>query len=101
MGASKSILSYNDAREVFERAAGNPNGVRLTFKPGSKARDYFMFRLWEFRKLDRDQNRILYPDPAHTMHGKSFFDTFIIRKIDPDAIEVTRVNLDGVQVEDI
>jgi hypothetical protein len=100
MGASKSILSYNDAKEVFERAAANPTGVRLTFEDGPKARDFFMFRLWEFRKLDRDQNRILYPDPVHSMHGKSFFDTFSVKKIGHDRIEVVKINLDRIKVVD-
>ena len=101
MTGSKSILSYNDCKEVFERAAQNPSGVRLVFKQGTKARDFFMFRLWEFRKLDREQNRVLYPNPAHTMHGKSFFDTFSVKKSNEDAIEVVRINLDDIEVLDI
>jgi hypothetical protein len=101
VGASKSILSYNDAKEVFERAAASPHGVRLTFEQGPKARDFFMYRLWEFRKLDRNQNRILYPDPAHSMHGASFFDTFSVKKVGMDTIEVVRINLDGINIIDI
>jgi len=101
MGASDSILSYNDAKEVFERAASSPHGVRLRFDQGPKARDFFMFRLWEFRRKDRDQNRILYPDPAHSMHGRSFFDLFSVKKLGLDTIEVVKINLDGIQIEDI
>jgi hypothetical protein len=101
MGASKSILSYNDCKEVFERAAANPSGVRLEFEQGIKARDFFMFRLWEFRKLDRAQNRVLYPDPVHSMHGRSFFDTFSVKKVGRDKIEVLRINLDNIKVTDL
>lgn len=101
MGASKSILSYTDCKEVFERAAGNPKGLRMRFKQGEKARDFFAFRLWEFRKLDRNQNRVLYPDPTNTMHGKSFFDLFSVKKVGEDTIEILKINLDDCEIEDI
>ena len=101
MGASKSILSYNDAKEVFERAAASSNGVRLEFDGGFRARDNFMYRLWNFRKLDREQNRVLYPDPGHTMHGRSLFDTFSVRKIGPNAIEIQKIDIGNIKIVDL
>jgi hypothetical protein len=100
--ASKSILSYDDAREVFERVAQSPNkGIRLTCPGGQKARDLFMFRLWDYRKLDREQNRILYPDPAHTMHGRSYWDKFVVRKVSDNQIEIEQVNIDDIEIVDL
>lgn len=101
MASSKSIMSYSDAKEVFERAAQNASGVRLVFEQGPKARDFFIFRLWAFRNLDREQNRVLYPDPTHSMHGRSFFDLFSVKKKGKDTIEIVKVNLDQIKITDL
>lgn len=78
-GNSKSLLAYSDVKEVFDRAIASEKGVNLYFGT-AKERDRFMFRSLYFRVLDRRNNAILYPEPAHTMHGASIYDTISLLK---------------------
>jgi|SRR5215472_19267646 len=78
-GNSKSLLAYSDVKEVFDRAIASEKGVNLYFGT-TKERDRFMFRALHFRTLDRRNNSILYPEPAHTMHGSSIYDTVSLLK---------------------
>lgn len=78
-GNSKSLLAYADVKEVFDRAIKSEKGVAMYFDT-AKERDRFMFRALYFRTLDRKYNKIIYPDPAHTMHGSSIYDTFSLLK---------------------
>lgn len=78
-GNSKSLLSYPDIKEAFDRVIQGGKGVRLTFDD-YKARDRWIFRAMSFRVLDRENNKTLYPDPAMTMHGRSVYDPLTVRK---------------------
>jgi hypothetical protein len=82
MANSKSLLAYPDVQEVFDRAIASEKGVVLRF--GSvKERDRFMYRCFTFRTLDRKNNIVLYPE-AHTMHGRSIYDTIALFKREKD-----------------
>jgi hypothetical protein len=74
MPISQSILSYPDVKEVFERALASQRGVRVALKDLKTAK-YFSRRCNQFRSLDRKENLKLYIEPAHSLHGRSIFDT--------------------------
>jgi hypothetical protein len=77
MPISQSILSYPDVKEVFERALASQRGVRIPLKD-SKTAQYFSRRCNQFRSLDRKENLKIYTEPAHSLHGRSIFDTLQI-----------------------
>lgn len=77
-GLSKSILAFNDCKAAFERALDSPKGTRFTFADPVSAKA-FQRRCYQFRKLDRAENSKIYTEPAHTLHGRSVFDTIMIR----------------------
>lgn len=84
-GNSPSLLSYTDVQAAFDKAIASEKGVILRFDT-AQARNRFMFRAFTFRGLDRKNNKVLYPEPAHTMHGRSIYDTLSLAKRDLEGV---------------
>ena len=93
------MLSFPDCKQVFDKAVLSANGVRLRFEDEG-ARDRFLFRCMTFRTLDRDNNRVLYPDPAATMHGRSVYDQITIRK-EGTNLKFVKIKSDRYEVEEL
>lgn len=58
----------------------------------------FALRCHEFRRLDREQNKVLYPDPGATMHGRSAFDVISVREKFP-VLEFGKIKSDHFVIE--
>lgn len=104
MPLSASILAYQDCQKAFERAIDTEKGVKMTFRTVKAAR-MFAFRCNQFRKLDRLENKKIYPEEAHTLHGRSVFDTIRVRVEPTDSerglVYFEKVTLEAVETEDI
>lgn len=86
---SGSILSYPDIRQVMDRALDSEKGVRLSFDNDTAAR-LFTLRCNTFRGLDRKENKKIYLEPTHTMHGRSVYDTLMVSR-KGSVVEITPI----------
>jgi hypothetical protein len=77
MSWNKSPLSFDDVRDTFDRALATDNGIRIKCANRAEAivtRSRFNY----FRKMDRAQNREIYPE-GHHMRGVSIYDKLTLR----------------------
>lgn len=93
MGMSKSILAFNDVKEVMERVLNEGKGFKLTFK-SDKAAIRWVHRANMFRRLDREENIKRHPETDHPLHGKSEFDTLWLSRQD-NAVRVMEIKLEA------
>lgn len=87
MGNSRSLMSYNDVKEILDKALATPKGVELEFptRPGAIR---WLSRANTFRTLDRKNNEKLYPE-GHQMYGCSPYDTLhMLRKENKISIRI-------------
>ena len=76
MPASTSRLSYRDCYELFDKALADSEGIRIKAKDGNYA-NWLKSRLHYARKLDREDNRLVYEE-GDPLHGRSMYDPIII-----------------------
>lgn len=93
MSYNTSITSYVDIRGALDRALESVKGVRLKF-PDERAAFTFKGRVHSFRYLDRKENKKIYADPDHPMHGRSVYDPLMVKTEDP--VTVCVIKLEGV-----
>ncbi len=77
MPNSASLLAYPDCKKALENALVSERGIMLTWKTKAEA-TRFVGRCNAYRRLDRKENQKIYPEPAHTLHGRSVFDVLLI-----------------------
>jgi hypothetical protein len=82
----------------MDRALDSVKGVRLSFDDERSAR-LFALRCNVFRSLDRKENKKIYVDETHTMHGRSVYDTLMVSR-KGNTIEITPIR-DLANIEDI
>jgi hypothetical protein len=99
MSLSNSRLSYVDCFDLLNRALDEPRGIRVEV-PSLDAAIYLRMRIHHARQIDRNENRSIYPDPGHYLHGRSIYDIFVIRVesgppawlyLDKQKVEIGRV----------
>jgi|SRR5215831_4740339 len=97
MTTSKSRRSYVQIKEILDEVLIRPVGtvVELDLKHKS-TRDDFVFQVWGFIRVDRQDNCHLFPDPTHPMNNASEYDRIKMRKIGE-----TKVSLEMRRVEAI
>lgn len=101
MSISKSLGSYQDCRDLFEKAEEDLKGCRIYIGDQGQA-NHFVMRLHQARELIRKENKQLY-DPGHPMHGTSIYDKFkCSKKADRDGawwvyVEKIELNLGAVE----
>ena len=98
-GNSKSLLAYEDVKEALDRAIASNKGIRLRFS-SPQARDRFMFRSYSFRQLDRANNKVIYPEPAHSMHGRSLYETLSLVKGKENDILIVQIAI-NFEIEEL
>ena len=79
MSLPTHIGSYDDCRDIFERATLDPKGARAKAGDHSAAIS-LRTRLHYYRTLDRQANAGIY-DPGHPMHGRSLYDSLLVELI--------------------
>ena len=96
MSLSNSRLSYSDCFELLDRAIEEPRGIRLEVVDSNKA-GYLRMRIHQARQIDRVENKKIYPDAEHYLHGRSVYDILVCRiEEGPDSVWVW---LDKLKVE--
>jgi hypothetical protein len=78
MSTSESRLSYPDAQAFLDAVLADDVGARRPF-PNRGAAFQFRTRCHTLRKICRIDNRKVYPDPQHPLHGRSEYDAIKIR----------------------
>lgn len=77
MPPNNSVLAYRDLQEVADRAISNGRGVRVSCSTLGEAH-VLRSRLYKMRELDRKENKKIYSDPDHALHGRSIYDPLIL-----------------------
>lgn len=73
MSTSTSLLAFTDCLAAYDRALADPLGTRVLMDDEGAA-IYFRMRCHQARKLVRQNNAKIYPDPEHPLHGRSVYD---------------------------
>ena len=104
MPLPKSMIAYEDCREVYERAAesaeaGGP-GVRVRLATWADA-NYFRMRMNNCRAINRRDNADIY-DPGDPLYKGSLWDALMvtIKRVDGEFyvyVEPHGIKLDGVE----
>lgn len=94
MAYASSITAYPDIRAALDQALASTKGVRLRFAD-KKAAMTFKGRVHSFRYQDRKENRKIYPDPDHPMHGRSAYDPLMVKTEEPCVVAI--IKLEGVE----
>ncbi len=95
MSHSRSLRSYDDAKEIFDKAVEH-GGVVVTCHNAGQAVN-LRARLNHFRQLDRDSMAQIYP-ADNPRHGASAYDPFVIRLVNKMLIVEPR-QTDGFKIE--
>lgn len=78
MSMSNSRLSYGDCFEIMDAALEEKRGKRIPFDDYGQVMN-FRLRMHHARAIDRADNKSIYDDPSHPMHGRSLYDRLIMR----------------------
>ena len=77
MGFSNSIFSYQDVRELLDRALLADRGVRIKLSKVGSAHNLRQ-RMSYYRRLDRAENRKIYKE-GDPLYDRSQYDVLIFR----------------------
>lgn len=105
MSVQKSLLSYSDCVDYFDTALRFTEGCRIPV-PNANFANNLRMRLNVCRKLDRENNQILYPE-GHPMHGRSQYDKTVCRIKEENGkvyvvlerIDISRLPVEGIGQE--
>jgi hypothetical protein len=70
-------MSFNDIRDMFDRALNSAKGIKVRQNTRSEAVS-LRARFNYYRKLNRQENAGTYPK-EHSLHNASVYDTLILR----------------------
>lgn len=77
MTISDAKFAYNDCYAILDRAVEAKGGARVHVVDENAA-IHLRMRLHQARKIDRRENRKVYPED-HPMHGSSAYDGLVVR----------------------
>lgn len=78
MSISTSRQSYLDCYAYYDQALEEDRGIRIRVTSYDYA-CHLRQRLHMARKIRRDDNREIYPDPDHHLHGSSPYDVVVVK----------------------
>jgi hypothetical protein len=78
MSFPTSTIAYTDCYEAFDRALDHPRGIKVPTRTSADA-ERLRMRMHQARKLAREANTKIYPDPEHPLHGRSPYDALVVR----------------------
>jgi hypothetical protein len=107
VGFSNSIFSYQDIRELFDRALMSERGLRVRLKTKGAANNLRQ-RMSYYRQLDRRENKKVYTE-NDPMHGRSQYDILILKLTEPDPgdtengayLDITKGSIENFQTEEL
>lgn len=78
MSISTSRGSYRDCYEYYDQALEQSRGIRIQVNSYDYA-CHLRQRLHMARKIRREDNKEIYPDPSEPMHGASPYDNVVVK----------------------
>lgn len=78
MSISTSRASYLDCYQYFDQALEEERGIRIRVQSYDYA-THLRQRLHMARKIKRQDNTEIYPDPDHPMHGACPYDILVVK----------------------
>ncbi len=78
MSISTSRGSYKDCYEYYEQSLEQDRGIRIRVQSYDYA-CHLRQRLHMARKIRRQDNEEIYPDPDHPLHGASPYDHVVVK----------------------
>jgi|SRR5215472_2194787 len=78
MGYPTSTIAYSDCYEAFDRALEHPKGAKVPCESRDAA-ERLRTRMHYARRLHRNDNAQIYPDPDHPLHGRSPYDSIVCK----------------------
>lgn len=96
MPMSENTATYQDVRDILDQAMESERGVRVPCDSENYA-THLVMRCNQFRKLDRRENKLTYPE-GHIMHGKSPYDVLSISRVD-SAVKIVKITPGRFTVE--
>jgi hypothetical protein len=78
MSLSNSRLAYEDCYKLLDQALDEDRGIRIEVNDLAAA-NYLRMRIHHARTIDRQENKVTYPDKDHPLHGRSPYDILIAR----------------------
>ncbi len=78
MSISTSRASYVDCYEYYDQALEQERGIRIQVQSYDYA-CHLRQRLHMARKIRRQDNEEIYPDPSHPMFGASPYDIIVVK----------------------
>ena len=97
-GFNRSVLAFDDIRDLLDRALAAPRGLRVPCGTRGKA-VHLRVRCNYFRKLDRKQSLLTY-ESDHPMYGRTPYDKLVFR-IPKDGENSTALYIEKRSVEDL
>ena len=106
MTNSPAEWSYADIAHRLDEALNTPKGLVLKFWD-REARNRYGYRIFGYRKIKREQNRLIYPDPTMAQHNSCAYDLLVVRmpkNPTPEGqwlLELRKIDNDGHTAEPI
>lgn len=102
MPISNSRLSYSDCFTLLDGALADPKGARVCIGEYGQA-IFFRMRVNQARAIDRKDNKEIYSEVDHPLHGRSIYDPILTRVLeDTDGqwwVYAIKTELDPSRVE--
>jgi hypothetical protein len=96
MSLSNSRLSYTDCFALLDRALDEDRGIRIEVAD-LPAANYLRMRIHHARTIDRQENKVTYPDKDHPLHGRSPYDILVAR-IEGNGVGVLYLDKQKVEI---
>lgn len=103
MSLSNSRLAYEDCYGAMDKAMASTRGIRISF-PARGLANHFRMRAHQARAIMRNENRKIYTDPDHPLHGRSDYDGLrltIEEEGDVAYLYIRKSNLMPGEIEDL
>lgn len=85
MAFSNSVFSYEDIRQLFDKALASERGLRIKLNKTGAAHNLRQ-RMSYYRQLDRRENKKIY-QPDNPLWGRSQYDVLILKITEADAAD--------------
>lgn len=98
MSLSSSLASFEDVRDLLDRALASERGIKTNARTNGEA-IHLRQRCYRFRVLDRQNNEKLY-EPGHPQHATSPYDGLKIQ-VEGPTIRIEKFSTEHLEVEEL
>lgn len=98
MGLSKAVGSYDDCRQLLDKALASEKGIKITRESAGAAK-HLRHRMNAYRAQTRRQSMTMY-EPGNPAYNVSPYDGLVLRVVE-NVIYVEPASIEGLQIEEI